>query len=84
MHAPRRTKAELESDNAGLTTEVTALRNFVFVLDLSRENAGLEAQRPAETAAGFLGGRAGAGSIVSDDLAHRLELMQPEDSTHGA
>ena len=47
MPAARRTKAQLETDNARLTAEVTALREFVFDIDLGRENANLEAQRAA-------------------------------------
>jgi hypothetical protein len=56
----RRTNAELLSENARLTTEVAALRRFVFEIDLTRENSNLEAQRSGarEILAGTPGARA--------------------------
>jgi hypothetical protein len=41
----RRTKVELEAENTRLATEVEALRNFVFEIDLGQAN--LEARRAA-------------------------------------
>ena len=47
MPVTRRTKVELKAENTRLTTEVEALREFVFDLDLDLENASLQARRAA-------------------------------------
>ena len=47
MPVSRCTKLELQAENTRLTAEVTGLREFVFDIDLGRENSNLQAQRAA-------------------------------------